>query len=129
MKSPEVEGYEVDIDRVRGTLTADTEVDVHYKQLTYVLVIQYRYGDGTIAAPAYVNEEMHFEDTYNVNSPTIEGFTPSRQTVRGKMPARNVTITVIYTDNTPGDDIITIEDFETPLGLGLGGTNAGETIE
>ncbi len=42
------------------------------------------------------------------------------------MPKRDVTITVIY---LPNQEIIPIEDFETPLGLGLGGLNAGETIE
>jgi hypothetical protein len=37
-----------------------------------------------------------------------------------------VTVTVIYVKNQV---VITIDDFETPLGLGLGGINVGETIE
>ena len=45
------------------------------------------------------------------------------------MPDRNVTITVIYIANGQAINTITIEDFETPLGVGLGGVNTGETIE
>jgi hypothetical protein len=37
-----------------------------------------------------------------------------------------VTVTVIYAKYPV---IITIDDFETPLGLGLGSINVGETIE
>jgi hypothetical protein len=44
------------------------------------------------------------------------------------MPARDVKLTVIYVaDAEP--ELLTIEDMEIPLGLGLGGINAGETIE
>ena len=43
------------------------------------------------------------------------------------MPARDVTVTVIYVADAT--NLITIEDLETPLGLGLGSLNAGETIE
>ena len=42
------------------------------------------------------------------------------------MPARDVTVTVIYAKYPV---IITIDDFETPLGIGLGSINVGETIE
>ena len=42
------------------------------------------------------------------------------------MPASDVTVTVIYVAN---GNLVTIDDFETPLGAGLGGINAGETIE
>ena len=42
------------------------------------------------------------------------------------MPARDVQVTVIYLTNQV---FITIDDLETPLGLGLGSENIGETIE
>ena len=45
------------------------------------------------------------------------------------MPAGDVTITVIYVANANPVVLYTIDDFETPLGAGLGGVNAGESIE
>ena len=42
------------------------------------------------------------------------------------MPARDVMVTVIYLEPR---NTITIDDFVTPLGIGLGSMNAGETIE
>ena len=92
----------------------------------YKLTIEYVYQDGTEAAETYTEEELSAGDNYNVKSPTIPGYHPSIKIVQGTMPKRDVTITVIY---VPNQDIITIDDFITPLGLGLGGINAGETIE
>ena len=92
----------------------------------YKLTIEYVYQDGTEAAETYTEEKLSAGDKYNVTSPTIPGYHPSIKIVQGTMPKRDVTITVIY---LPNQDIIPIDDFETPLGLGLGGINAGETIE
>ena len=45
------------------------------------------------------------------------------------MPARNVTVTVIYVQRPAGPGLVTIDDFMTPLGLGLGGLNIGDCVE
>ena len=99
-----------------------------YTQENFTLTIQYLYQNGAVAAPAYT-DTLHFGDAYNVLSPTVDGYHTARRVVSGEMPARNVTLTVIYVADNDGPDLITIEDMEIPLGLGLGGTNAGETIE
>jgi uncharacterized repeat protein (TIGR01451 family) len=92
----------------------------------YTLTIEYVYQDGRVAAQTYTKEKLSAGDAYDVTSPVITGFHVSQKIVQGTMPARNVTITVIY---VPNADVITIDDFMTPLGLGLGGLNNGETIE
>ena len=123
--TPPIEGYSVNIERVTGNLTQDTTVDVVYTINTYTLTILYLYRNGDEAAPTYT-QRLNYNAEYSVASPRINGFRADRQTVAGTMPARNVTITVFYT--TVGQ-VITIDDFETPLGLGIVGINAGETIE
>ena len=123
--SPPKEGYTVDIKRVKGVLNEDTEVDVRYTPKDYTLTILYQYQNGTTAAETHT-ETLHAGDDYNVTSPTINGYHTDKKVVKGTMPARNVTITVIYIRNR---DLIPIDDLVTPLGLGLGGINAGETIE
>ena len=124
--TPTREGYVADIARVKGILTEDKEYDVVYTQLDYTLTINYLYQDGTVAAAAHT-ETLHYRDAYSVASPVIAGYHTADRTVSGVMPARDVTVTVIYVADAT--NLITIEDLETPLGLGLGSLNAGETIE
>ena len=123
--TPPMEGYTADTERVKGVLDKDMEYDVVYTAEDYTLTILYVYQDGTEAAETYT-EVLHFGDEYSVESPVINGYYTDKKKVEGTMPARDVTVTVIYV-KTPV--IITIDDFETPLGLGLGGINVGETIE
>ena len=101
------------------------EYDVVYTAEEYTLTILYKYQDGTEAAATYT-EVLHFGDEYSVVSPTINTYYTNTKKVEGTMPARDVTVTVIYVKNPV---IITIDDFETPLGIGLGSINVGETIE
>ncbi|MBO7364719.1 MAG: MucBP domain-containing protein, partial [Lachnospiraceae bacterium] len=126
--SPPKAGYTVDIERVKGTLTKDTEYDVHYTRTEYTLTILYQYEDGTTAADTYT-ATLNAGSAYSVTSPVIDGYHTNLTIVEGTMPARNVTVTVIYVKNPNVPNLITIDDFLTPLGLGLGGLNAGETIE
>ena len=126
--TPPIDGYTANIERVTGDLIQDTEIyDVVYTPIDYTLTILYRYNNGTVAAADYT-ATLHFGDAYSVQSPAINGFNTATQTVAGTMPAGNVTVTVIYvaTNNVP---LYTIDDFETPLGAGLGNINVGETIE
>ena len=123
--TPPMEGYTADTERVTGVLDKDKEYDVVYTAEEYTLTILYKYQDGTEAAETYT-EVLHFGDEYSVESPTINTYYPNKQKVEGTMPARDVTVTVIYAKYPV---IITIDDFKTPLGLGLGSINVGETIE
>ena len=90
---------------------------------TYRLTIQYRYLDGRQAAPTYT-ETHQAGETYSVQSPAITGFRPSRTRVTGVQPARDVVITVLYVEDT-----ITIDDIDTPLGIGQVYINVGDCIE
>ncbi|MBO4471783.1 MAG: DUF11 domain-containing protein, partial [Clostridia bacterium] len=91
----------------------------------YTLTIEYVYQNGRTAAETYT-EVLHAGDNYDVQSPYIAGYYASQQKVTGTMPARDVMVTVIYIEPR---NTITIDDFVTPLGIGLGSMNAGETIE
>ena len=91
----------------------------------YTLTIEYIYQDGRTAAATHT-EVLHAGDAYDVQSPYIAGYYASQQKVTGTMPARDVMVTVIYLEPR---NTITIDDFVTPLGIGLGSMNAGETIE
>ena len=90
----------------------------------FTLTIEYRYQNGATAAETYT-DVLYAGDEYDVQSPYIPGYYTSQPRVTGTMPARDVLVTVIYLER----NTITIEDFETPLGTGLGSINAGETIE
>ena len=75
-------------------------INVFYKKNVFNLTIHYVYAEGgAVAAPDHT-ENVTFNSTYSVNSPEIEGYTPSKDTVSGKMPAENVVETVIYTKRT-----------------------------
>ena len=109
-------------------------------QSPYVLTIRYRYlSSGRTAAPTYT-EKLASGMSYSRRSPSISGYTASRDVVRGVMPARNVEITVWYgitPDETPEEpdeelivsNLIFINEYETPLGLGALSVNVGEAIE
>jgi uncharacterized repeat protein (TIGR01451 family) len=123
--SPELEGYTRSLERAIGVITADTVIDVIYTPNTYLLTILYRYENGTEAAPTAAEMVMAGE-TYYQASPIIPGYRANQPIVTGIMPARNVTITVIY---TPDRGTIEIDDYDTPLGLGNVGINVGDCYE
>ena len=125
--TPPLRGYTASEERIRGVLTANAEYDVVYTPAEYLLTIRYQYQNGGEAAATYT-ETLRYGEEYSVQSPVIAGFRTANQLVRGTMPERNVIITVIYTAEGQAT-VITIDDFETPLGVGLGGVNTGETIE
>jgi uncharacterized repeat protein (TIGR01451 family) len=123
--SPELEGYSRNPERVTGIIVTDTVIDVIYTPNTYLLTILYRYENGTEAAPTAADVIMAGE-TYYQASPHIPGYRANPAIVTGVMPARNVTITVIY---TPDRGTIPIDDYDTPLGLGNVGINVGDCYE
>ncbi len=100
-------------------------------QTTYRLTIYYIYLDGSTAAPTYT-EQLDTGTEYNVPSPEIPGYTPTIPVVRGVMPARDVEYTVIYIPTDDPDNytpFISINEYETPLGLGTIIMNVGVCIE
>ncbi len=101
-------------------------------QTIYRLTIYYIYLDGTTAAPTYT-EQLEAGTEYSVTSPEIPGYTPSMYVVTGIMPARDVEYTVIYIpapdDPDQPESFMTIEDYETPLGLGATVMNVGICVE
>ena len=101
-------------------------------QTVYRLTIYYIYLDGSTAAPTYT-EQLEVGTEYNVPSPTISGYTPSRYVVSGVMPARDMEYTVIYIplpDNPDNTKSYTeIEDDETPLGIATSYMHVGICIE
>lgn len=84
-----------------GTVTVDGSLvlKLYFKLNQFQLTINYVYADGTTAATSH-SETLTVGEDYSVNSPEIEGYTPSKDTVSGKMPAENVVETVTYTKRT-----------------------------
>lgn len=80
-----------------GPVAADGSLvlKLYFKLNQFQLTINYVYADGTTAATSH-SETLTVGEDYSVNSPEIEGYTPSKDTVSGKMPAENVEVTVIY---------------------------------
>ena len=101
-------------------------------QTIYRQTIYYIYPDGTTAAPTYT-AQLNAGTGYNVASPEISGYTPTMIIVSGIMPARDMQYMVIYIPASlnPGssESFLTIEDFETPLGLGASFMHVGISIE
>lgn len=80
-----------------GKVAADGSLvlKLYFKLNQFQLTINYVYADGTTAATSH-SETLTVGEDYSVNSPEIEGYTPSKDTVSGTMPAENVEVTVIY---------------------------------
>ena len=137
--SPVIPGYTPDKARVTGTITEDTVLNVYYTANIYNLTVNYIFVDGSTAAPSYT-AKVAYGDTYSVTSPAVDGYTANILVCEGKMPARDVTLTVIYTANPgpapagnpplPGHVPYTIlEDYDTALGLSNLNINAGDVYE
>ena len=84
-----------------GKVAADGSLvlKLYFKLNQFQLTINYVYADGTTAATSH-SETLTVGEDYSVDSPEIEGYTPSKDTVSGKMPAENVVETVTYTKRT-----------------------------
>ncbi|MGN1310850.1 MAG: hypothetical protein ACI4VP_03995, partial [Clostridia bacterium] len=97
-------GYKLDEENseLSTTITENVNgnvVEVYYVKDYFDLKIEYVYEDGTPAADPY-EESVEYEGEYSVESPEIEGYTPSIEVVEGTMPANDVTVTVTYTINS-----------------------------
>ena len=98
--SPSITGYTPDQAVVSGTMgTADMTVDVTYNVNSYTLTVNYKYADGTEAAPTHT-ETLDYNAGYTVTSPTITGYTPDQAVVSGTMGTEAVTVDVTYSINS-----------------------------
>ena len=105
--SPSLAGYNVNYNSVTSPETGmpakDVEVKVNYTLIKYyTLTVHYVDSNGNTLADDYISK-LEEGQTFTVVSPTINGYTPSYAQVTSPatgMPARNVTITVIYQKGT-----------------------------
>ena len=72
-----------------------TVVKIYYERNSYQLTIDYVDQDGKTLAPQY-NGTFKFEESYDVTSPAVAGYTPDKPKVSGNMQAGNVKVTVTY---------------------------------
>ena len=132
--SPKLEGYTADQAVVSGILFENVTIDVTYRKNSFSQKVNYVFEDGTQAAPE-VTGEYTYGESYSVETPALEGFKASVQSVAGTMPGRNVQVTVVYTaagsseTSENGNGTIAIDEYETPLGLGSANLNMGCCIE
>ncbi len=101
------------------------------------LTIYYIYEDGSTAAETY-EAFLQAGTQYEVESPVIEGYETPQLVVKGKMPWRDVQFTVIYyslKEESPVFPVpkmkrlVTMDEYETPLGLGFCASNLGLCFE
>ena len=128
------------------------EEKIEEYQTIYRLRIRYLYLNGSTAAPTYT-KQLAAGTPYNVPSPNIPGYTPTIYVVSGVMPARDMEYTVFYIpasvpetepekkpEGTPEDEpkdvnvptpnlFSTIEDYESPLGLGATNMTVGVCVD
>ena len=106
--------------------------------------MRYRYLDGTEAAAEY-RASIKVGDSYSVTSPVIPGFSASTAVVAGIMPNRSVEYTVLYVPDGSGEttpapgmptnpprrssELLTLEDYNAPLGLDGVFADAGDCFE
>ena len=82
-----------------GTDESANVIRVYYVKDTFKLTIHYVYAEGGTAANDHT-ADVAVNDTYNVASPTIDGYNADKPTVSGTMPKQDVTETVTYTKRT-----------------------------
>lgn len=117
----------------RETIAPPPEIEeiIEEHQTVFRLVVNYIYMDGQSAAPSYTGQ-LEVGTAYEIPSPEIAGYTPTKALVDGVMPARDVEYTVIYsrrgTTSNP-IEFITLEDYEVPLGFGTMFMNVGVSVE
>ena len=114
--SPQLPGYDVDIEIVRGTITEDMVIYVHYIPKTWQIVIHYVYPDGTEAAEPYI-AEIKTGEQYDVESPEIPGYIAVPARISGTNPGRGEEFTVVYIPIGEYAKIVSIDDYDMPTGL------------
>lgn len=100
-------------------------IKVFYKKNVFNLTIHYVYAEDQSKAADDYAKSVTFNDTYTVDSPTIDGYTADKTVVKGTMPAENVVETVTYSKRTDlsytvnyywNDTTTTVADSKTVTG-------------
>ena len=102
-----VANYSANPKTVEGVIgNEDVEVTVVYTPVAkkYTLTIRYIFEDYTQAAQTHTSQYTE-GDSYSVESPAIDGFTPNQTVVAADGIKSNVSVTVVYQSN----DSITTE--------------------
>lgn len=122
----DVLGYRQTAIRTTGNTTTivNTLEELPEDDNEYTLTVFYRFLDGSTAAPT-ITGVYRKGDPYDILSPVIEGYKATLLRIAGNMPGRNVEFTVIYVP----DDLVLIEEIDTPLGLGRVVANVGDCLE
>ena len=125
--APQLPGYDMSVEVIRGTIENDMTVTVKYTPKVYQLTVNYIFTSGAKATGTY-SEIIRTGESYLVESPEIPGYRALRARVSGENPGRNEAYTVIY---VPADqeDYTTIEDYETPLNPGYTDLQIGVCAE
>ena len=98
VNSKEIEGFFPDQEVVSGYLYSDTYITVTYYKLKteYTLTINYLYNNEKISESYYDKFNENYE--YNIESPSIEGYTPDLEFVTGTLTEDTI-INVNYSLN------------------------------
>lgn len=94
-----------------GNVTDTITLNARWQIQSFTVTVNYQYGDGTKAADS-VTQTVEYGKTYDIESPQIEGYTPSQAAVSGTMSNSNVVEDVIYT-GVPHRLTIQYLDFNT----------------
>lgn len=113
---PQIAGYDAETEILRGTIEEDTEITVRYRAKRYKVTIQYIYVNGLKAAKSY-EAEFRTGEKYEVESPEIADYKPTRLKVSGTINGRDEQYTIIYVPEEAYDTLMSIEDYETPTNL------------
>ena len=116
--SPALPGYTASTEILRGTITEDMTLVVRYAPVDYTLTVRSVFLDGREAAKPWTGT-LHVGDAYDVPSPGIEGYVAVPGRIRGTNPGRDESYTVIYIpEDADIGNLILLEDFDIPLGMG-----------
>jgi len=99
LPSETIENHIPSVAVISGIVTGDKVYDVTYTSAEGKLTIYYLYADNSEAAPAYNSDPIDVGNGYDVVSPTVEGYTPDKESISGTMTAEGVIETVIYSPN------------------------------
>lgn len=151
--SPRLVGYTPNLLNAIGVISDNTTVQVVYTMNAYRLTVRYRYMDGTVAAADYVAQNLRYDQPYEVDTPSLTGYTANTARVSGRMPDGDVEVTVYFAATptpppppavVPGGDptgdaavvaaepapvFVLIDEYGIPLGLGNVVMNVGDCFE
>lgn len=122
-----------------GKSAAETAA-IKNKKTTHQLTVIYQDVEGNILGSSG-DMKIKEGETYSIDAPEIEGYKATQKAVTGTMPGRDAKITVFYVSEKSqshvvaagtesiGQQVREIEDYETPLGIGMINRSMGDCFE